>query len=360
MPAKNLFTKYSFTDFREPAPYPAKILAEPPWKSFLQHNGYVNLSRKVNLKVYSSMTDIKNIWENFAPQSSVFDLWDVRKCFWDAYHYEPYFLTLTKESEILACLPLWFNADPKDNEPSDAQKYVWFGSNWPEDNKFFVKNPEFIPLILMAAPKSLELACIKILPEYDFLLDFPGFGKEEENKYYLDLNNIHSLDDYLKKLKKKKRYNLRRDRKRISSLNPKIIINESQDIEKLFDLSIKRFREIFPDEPSEHSAFEDERRKNVFRSLQKNAGKYDARLITTLINGRVEAVEFGLVYNKTYYALNSGADISNYSGIGVFSNLLVLEDALKLGCKKIDFLEGDNNWKNSWHLDNISQYQFIK
>ena len=83
-------------------------------------------------------------------------------------------------------------------------------------------------------------------------------------------------------------------------------------------------------------------------------------MISISLNDKVEAVEFGLVYKKTYYAFNAGVDVSHFSGLGVFSNLLVIEDALSLGCTKIDFLESDNNWKASWQLSSFYQYSFKK
>lgn len=246
------------------------------------------------------------------------------------------------------------------SESKDYQKYVWYGSNWPEDNNFFTINPEIIPLFLLAAPSPMQIDCIKPDSNLEFMLSFSGFTKEEEPKYFLDLSRYETLDAFISTLKKKKRYNLRRDRKKILALSPKIMINEISHVEDLFRLSIQRFREEFPDDPDEYSAFEDERRKNVFRNLIKEHVPYKYRLISTVIDGKVEAVEMGLVFNRTYYALNSGCNISKYSGIGVFSNQLVLEDALSLGCNKIDFLEGDNNWKQSWHLDYIYQYKFKK
>lgn len=368
MPA-HTFTKNSQnTKILDLLPYPTTYLSQKPWKTFLSKNGYVSLSKKLLLKVYTSQEDIEFLWREFSDHNSVFDLWETRMAFWKAYNFSPYFLSLLRgnneHSEIIGLLPLWYNSDTlqkgDDAAACDAGKYVWFGSNWPEDNVFNIKDPELIPLLLTAAPKPLELACIKPKPEYEFLCEFPLFEKEEEKKYFLNLVNYKSVDDYLSKLKKKKRYNLKRDRKKILSLHPQIFINRENDLEELFKLNIKRFREVFPDAPDEHSAFEDERRKNVFRNLLKFSGDYATRVITTVINGKIEAVECGLVFNKTYFALNAGADISSYSGLGVFSNLLVIEDALRLGCTKIDFLEGDNNWKESWHLDHQYQYQFKK
>jgi len=370
MPAKNHFTENFPPKTLLPFPYPVNLLRESPWEEFVEQNGYISLSRKLNLKIYSDFSEIKELWEEFSPDESVFDLWDVRYSFWEGYKFAPYFISLQRgkgrREEMLGILPLWFNTDEKDDgggddaNASDGQKYVWFGSNWPEDNVFFCKNEELIPLLLIIAPKSLELACIRPKKEYEFLKELPGLSNEEEQKYFLDLSHTSTLENYLKALKKKKRYNLKRDRKKILKLKPQTVINNKAHMEELFRLSINRFREQFPDEPLEHSAFEDERRKNVFRSLMNNAGKYQFRLISTVIDGIVEAVEFGLVYNQTYCALNAGANISKYSGIGVYSNLLVVEDAIKLGCKKIDFLEGDNNWKESWHLSHFYQYQFKK
>jgi len=44
----------------------------------------------------------------------------------------------------------------------------------------------------------------------------------------------------------------------------------------------------------------------------------------------------------------------------VFSNLLLIKDAIDQGCTKIDFLEGSNHWKESWHLSTEWQYMFEK
>lgn len=347
------------------ATYPTTILTQPPWQDFFSRNGYINLSAHLFVKVYNDIEETKHIWELFSPDKSAFDLWDVRLAFWDGYHFQPYVITLQKNTkhkdEIVAALPLWFTSETENEIPdSPPDRYVWFGSNWPEDNVLFVKEMEYAPLLFSIAPKPLELACFKPLSDYNFLLTFPGFSREEDKKYFLDLSQIHTLDDFLNRLKKKKRYNLKRDRKHMLALTPVTRIDCYSDVEEMFKLNIMRFREKYPDNPSEYSAFEDERRCNVYRSLISRAGKYQARLITTVIGDKIEAVEFGLVYNKTYYAFNAGVDVSAYSGLGVFSNLAVVEDAIKLGCTKIDFLEGDNNWKESWNLDFVYQYQFKK
>lgn len=342
-------------------PYPTALIAQPPWNNFLKNEDYIDLSRNLALTIFRSLPDCKKLWNQFSPNNSVFDLWDVRLSFYNGYKFEPHFFTFYRNQKIVGLLPLWFNANPTFGKTaSDFGKYTWFGSNWPEDNVFFTDTEEIIPLMLLAAPKSLELACIKPLKVYEFLESFPSWCLEEDKKYFLDLSHVASLDDFLSHLKKKKRYNLKRDKRKILEYAPKVIIDTGKNIEEMFKLSIERFRQKYPDDPSDQSAFEDERREEVFRSLATNARNYKVRLITTIIKDKIEAVEFGLVYNKTYYALNAGVDISHFSGLGIYSNLLVIEDALNLGCTKIDFLESDNNWKASWQLDSYYQYQFTK
>jgi len=337
------------------------VLAQSSWGDFPPDNKLIDLAQNLQFKIETDLKICQDLWQKFSANESVFDLWEVRESFYRGYKFAPYFITVSKDQNLAGVLPLWFNSNPTFGKTaSDWQKYTWFGSNWPEDNTFFVVDEEIIPLLLLAAPKPIELACIKPQKNYEFLKDYPGFTSEEEKKYFLDLSHVCSLDDFLARLKKKKRYNLRRDKKRILSLSPKIIIEDHRNLETMFKLSIERFRKKYPDEPSEQSAFEDERRKEVFRSLVANARDYQVRLITTIIDSKIEAVEFGLVYNKTYYALNAGVDVSRFSGLGVFSNMLVIEDALNLGCTKIDFLESDNNWKDSWHLSSYYQYQFTK
>lgn len=354
-------TKLSEPNYHETISFPVKLISTPPWNNLLTDKNVVDLSQNLKLKITHDIAECQNLWREFSPNESIFDLWEIRVAFYAGYKFQPYFLSFYKDQKIIGLLPLWFNANPTFGKlSSDYRKFTWFGGGWPEDNLFFAKNEDIIPLMLLAAPKPLELACLRPLPKYDFLQSFSGWSLEEDKKYFLDLTNLQSTDDFLTHLKKKKRYNLKRDKRKILEFSPKILIDGGSNLEEMFELSIDRFRIKYPDDPSEQSAFEDERRKEVFREIVKNAGDYQVRLISTIIDDKIEAVEFGLVYKKTYYAFNAGVDVSHFSGLGVFSNLLVIEDALNLGCQKIDFLESDNNWKASWQLSSFYQYQFTK
>lgn len=345
-------------------PFPVRILHQNPWKEFICSNGYVPLAKTLTMKVYSTMSEAETLWNQFSPNKSVFHLWNIRKSFYEGFGFDPYFVTLMRHGdasgEPLGVLPLWFNTNTSHTGDTDIPSYVWFGSNYHEDNVFFVRDPEFIPLLLLCAPAPLEIACIAAGESIEFLMELPGFQKDQDKKFFLDMSRCPTISSFLSRLKKKKRYNLKRDKKRIERFKPQILINHYDHLDELFRLNIARFRRKFPDNPKEYSTFEDTRYQNTFRALVANQGSYSVRLLSTIIDGNIAAVEMGLVYGDTYYSLYSGADTLKYSGIGIYSNLLVLEDAIRLGCRKIDFLEGDYSWKTSWKLDTTRQYCFQK
>jgi hypothetical protein len=339
-------------------PYPTAILRKRPWYSFVRTNGYMSLAQRLLIKVYSSTKIAETLWNKFSPKESLFDLWSFRKPFFESFKTEPYFLTLFEEKEdedsVLGVLPLWIDDD------EFKGKYSWCGGYWPENNSFFVKDEEVIPLLLMAAPKPLYLSCIKPLAEYEFLKTLPGFSYEEELKFYLPISQYANVDDYLQRLKKKKRHNIRRDRKRILSYRPRIILNDPRHIEDLFRLNIDRFTVGTNGDRRSDSIYQDKRQQELFRKLIGNSSEYETRIIATELNGKIEAVEVGFIYNKVFYSVSSGANITDYSGLGVYSNLLVIEDAMKNKCTQIDFLEGDYNWKSSWDLEGYHECKFEK
>jgi hypothetical protein len=311
------------------------------------------------MKVNSDIDECERLWNIFTPNSRLFELWEVRKKFFDVFKIEPYFLTLfggnyEDDNDVMGVLPLWL-----DNYDYNGM-YSWCGGYWPEDNTFFVKDTEAIPLLLMAAPRPIRLDCIHPSADYQFLKTLYGYEQDPNFKYYMDLSEYRTLEDYLTKLKKKKRYNLKRDRKKILTLDPKIMVNEFSHIDELFKHNINRFRLKFPDSPDSQSIFEDPKQQELFKSLVKDAKSYKVRMISTIINGEVEAIELGFVYNHVYYAVTAGVNVERYPGIGTFSSLLVMEDALNENCDKIDFFEGDYNWKDSWNLDAYHHDKFAK
>jgi CelD/BcsL family acetyltransferase involved in cellulose biosynthesis len=204
------------------------------------------------------------------------------------------------------------------------------------------KDIDYVPILISAAPTPLYLNAIS-KDQVEKLKNKVNFG-EDEPKYVLNLKNFKNHEDYLMTLKKNTRRNLRKDRNRILKQNPKIVINNFSDLDILIELAKKRFKER-----GESVDWDDPRRVETFKNVIKFSGKsYRARMIKVTINEKAAGVDLVCLFRKTYFAVKCGYDVSQFSGIGNFVNLYEIDDAIKLGMEKIDFLQNNYQWKNKY------------
>jgi CelD/BcsL family acetyltransferase involved in cellulose biosynthesis len=153
------------------------------------------------------------------------------------------------------------------------------------------------------------------------------------------------------KLSRKKRYNLRRDQRLILARGPNTVINRFEDLERLFELSIKRFSK------RDGSPFQDEARKKTFREIINLACKYEVRMVSIEIENEIVGVDLIAIYKGTHYCLQGAYDLEKYPGLGNYANLLIIEDAINLGAKAVDFLEEADGWKDDW-FEPLPCFQF--
>mgnify|MGYP001609968366 CR=1 FL=1 len=294
----------------------------------------------LKLKVETNFNNCHQLWQKFSPQKSLFDTWNFRYAFWLGYHHQPYFMTILFKDEPVACLPLWYEEDRK--------AFRWFGSWWQEDNTFLTLHESLIPIILKILPKPAVLNAILCSPEmankFRFTIDDP--------KYVLHLKGLNSANDFLTRFRKKRRYNLKRDRKKILAQNPKTIFNRFSDLKHLIDISMTRFHD-----KGEDSDWEDLGRVKTFEAVISHAQEYQPRMITTEIKGKIAGVDLVAIYKNTYYLLKCGYDIDNFPGVGNYTNLLQINDAISLGMEKMDFLEIGYGWKEKL-LEEVPLYQY--
>jgi len=180
-----------------------------------------------------------------------------------------------------------------------------------------------------------------------------ALGENPDDSYWLnngksivnDLEGFKNHEDYLTRgLKKNRRRNLRKDRNRILKQKPEIIINNFADFDYLVKISKKRF-----EERGMKTDWEDPRRIKTFEEVIKLGGKsYQTRMITVKINEEIAGVDLICLHKKTYFTLKCGYNVKKFHGIGNFINLLEIDDAIKLGMKKIDFLQNNYGWKNQY------------
>jgi len=286
------------------------------------------------IEIFSDLNSCHSLWQKFSLKRNLFETWEFRFAFYLGYKYKPYFLVAKRGKEVLAILPLWFD--------ESRRIFTFFGSDWQEENYFYWKEREAMKFLLEKAPSPLYLNALTKEAIEPFEKDFKF--EEEESKYILDLKNFKTHEDWLLTLKKNDRRDLRKDRNRILKQNPEIIFDHFSDFEKLVELAKKRFRE-----KGEMADWEDERRVETFRKVIELAGKsYKVRVITVKINGKYAGVDLIALFNGRYYTLKCGYNVKEFKGIGNFVNLLEIDDAIKLGFEKIDFLQNSYHWKNRW------------
>jgi hypothetical protein len=299
---------------------------------FFYENGLAKFIDKLVVKVYSNLEICHQLWEQFSPNQSLFQLWEFRYSWYLGYRYQPFFYTIQLNNQPLAVLPLCFNEDKKE--------FQWFGGWWPEDNLFFVKDEKFIPLLFKIAPKPLLLT--GILP-FDNLKNYQLL--EDEYKYISDISRIKTFDDYLSNLSKKNRYHFKNYHYRFSLLEPKIVFlegNRSSMLKILKKLSIIDY------ERKDVSEYRKSERMNTFREIYLHQGRYK---IFTLY-GKIKNYDFALdilgVYKNQFYILTGAADIERFPGAIHYLTYLEIEKAIQMGYSLVDAMQIDYNWKHKY------------
>jgi CelD/BcsL family acetyltransferase involved in cellulose biosynthesis len=78
-----------------------------------------------------------------------------------------------------------------------------------------------------------------------------------------------------------------------------------------------------------------------------------------LVGGKVAAVDIGAVWGSTYTVLAGGTQ-PDFPGIAKLINLHHIEWACNQNFMEVDFLCGDFNWKNRFHLTPRPLYEIMK
>lgn len=299
-------------------------------------NGHLKLLKSLQVEIVSDIDRCHELWSEFSPYKTLFDTWDFRSAFWLGYHHQPYFIVLKNDSENLAVLPLWYEDDQK--------KYFWFGSWWQEESSLFVKNPLLVPPLLALCPSPVLLNAINLETAL-WAKDFVDF-EADDPKYVENISQMQSVDDFLAEFRKKKRQNLRRDRKAIEAQHPVVTFDNFSDFDHLTRLCRERFAQ-----KGEEADWKDPRRVETFRqviNLGRTSKEYRIRMISIRIGDKVAGVDLIAIFDGCYSPIKCGYDVKNFPGIGNYVNLLEIKDAIRLGMKKVDFLEISYGWKDKY------------
>ncbi|MFA6436869.1 MAG: GNAT family N-acetyltransferase [Candidatus Paceibacterota bacterium] len=296
--------------------------------------------QKLKISRIDKIEEAKKVWQELSPNEIMYDLWDVRYCFYKYFQHPLFFYVGRIGQENIGLLPLQFNAE---------KGYLDFiGGGYMEDNRIFIKSgyEKYIPKFYEAIEQEAGLD--DIIGEDDFTKKFDIL----EYKYVADLSGLKNTNDYLsREFSQKSCAKMKKLLRRIERLyQPKILENNFEDVDQLFELNIRSF--------GDDSVFSTPHRKEIFRDLLKLDLSF--QVLTIIINGKKEAVSLALKYKDIYTYINSGANKKDFPSLGTYLTAKNFEKAISLGTKYLDAGVEDLGWKERWHLKKIPQRVFFK
>jgi hypothetical protein len=303
----------------------------------------------IEIREVNDLKEAENLWRIISPNKTIFDEWDFRYCF---YKYAPLpicFLAAddkkdsSGERNLVGLLPL--QKHPKHG-------FEFFAEDPCEENRPFIKPgyEDIIPKLYAATPGPAKAYDISGDDEYTKALPL------EDYKYVLPLTGINNFSDFL---------NIRLSAKRRRSLAKEIsgadkygveteIISEPLEsrlaaLETLFSFNTGNFGE---------ESYLLEKDQAPWRDLM--ALNFNWRLTVCKIAGVNQAVSLSVLHNNEWHYLVTGVNFKDFPGLGKYLVKVNIEAAIVAKADVFDAGLGDCGWKNLWHFDKISQYNFEK
>ncbi|MBI2051967.1 hypothetical protein HYT33_04380 [Candidatus Roizmanbacteria bacterium] len=315
------------------------LIPETPKNRYFYENGFSKLIPRLTLRVHSDIEECFYLWDKFSPKKSLFDLWDFRYSWYQGHKNKPYFYTLYEGKTPLALLPLCFDA-------RDKKRYEWFGTNWMEDNAFFVKDDSLIDLLYGVFPTPIHLNAIEAKAEWRDKPIVKRFQKDDP-KNLKNISGTSSIEDLLSAFQKKHRYNLKSDYQEVQSLNPKIVVTEGKNLD-LIEILIQMNIDQFSDRAGDESDLVVPKRAETYRYMIKNSGIYGVKFIQVFIQNRLAGIDFVIEYKDIYYTIKGGIDVHRFKGVSNFMVYFEFEDAIAGGFSSVDCLQIDYGWKHRY------------
>lgn len=303
-----------------------------------------------SVQIVRDPTDCARLWNEFTPNNSLFDLWSFRQAWISGFKYPVHCILLKKNGTHAGLLPLWFNEQKK--------IYEWVGGEWPEDNTFFVKNAEDLPILLQNAPSPMTL---NALIPYDGINDLSQQGQiaaDECLKYIKDLTPYSGMDQLLSGFGKKNKQKLMKDFSAIMEFNPQIVF-EDTDNPDYFDYFLELKSLKFNKYGREENFFDTQEFKETFRTIIAQKREYRVRTLTISVQNKRAGVDIVIIYNGRYYLIGGSYDTGRFSGVGNAALYLLFKDAFDQKCTLVDCLQEDSGWKHRY-FDGTELYYFEK
>ncbi len=287
--------------------------------------------------IYEDTDQCRRIWEKFWPGKELFDLWQVRSCFHEVFSRPLHFCVVEKSQRPVGFLALCWDGE--------KQQYVqfpgetWQGKTWLEQNKIIAQSPEVMSELLDSVPGPMHLRYLEWNP---LLGRLNGLETDEIGYYFYPALHDFSFENYMQSFSGKFRKKLRADLKKLSDRKVSFRFNDPKDMDHLFRLN----RESF----GHNSYFSEAKFYNAFENLASFLARMGMmRMTTVIIDGQVAAVDMGALYKNSYTLLAGGTN-PEFPGVAKLINLHHLDWSCSQKMGTVDFLCGDFNWKERFHL----------
>lgn len=295
------------------------------------------------LKTVEDIEECACIWKKYWDASSIFDLWEVRKCFAESFGRSNNFIVLENNGEVQGVLPLSWMEESKFYSffPGEA----WHGKTWLEQNKVYANDNNVFQILLDNSPGPVHMRylCANSLYFNDSLT-------VDETNYHLYPEEFnYSFDEYMQKFSGKSQKNLSKEVAKFYDSGAIIRHNELKDITTLFEMNLAAF--------GAQSYFSDKRFFMSFEKLIKWLWDNKMLRVTTVsIGNKIAAVDIGTLYGNEYVVMAGGTN-PEFPGIAKLINFHHIQWACKNRMEKIDFLCGDFGWKERFHLTSKPLYE---
>ena len=291
----------------------------------------------LNIDICKNLEAARGLWQRHWPQQCLFDLWPVRYCFQSQFNYMPYFIVASENHKFRGMLALsWIDEQQcYGNFPGE----VWHGKTWLEQNKILASDPEVFSALVNHIP---GMAKVRYLTHDPRLAGDSGAVVDEVGYLFYPQQYDFSFQTYMQSFSGKSRKKMRSELNRLTDGGVSYRYDCFDDLAHLFRMNLDNFKE--------QSYFYDARFLRAFENLLAwlQANKM-LRVTTVLMGGRIAAVDVGAVWNRSYTVLAGGTH-PDFPGVAKLINFHHIEWACRQRLKEVDFLCGEFNWKNRFHL----------
>jgi CelD/BcsL family acetyltransferase involved in cellulose biosynthesis len=189
-------------------------------------------------------------------------------------------------------------------------------------------------------PDSCSVAhLVPLAQECNYKIDF------KQSDVSLDIDLPHSWEEYLNKLDRKQRHEVRR---KIRNLQEAGLTNyRSVEDKNSIPQALDAFLRLFPDYRADKAEFMTLEMQTFFRALTETMAETGIVRFGFLdFGGNVVAMIMYFEYNEGIYLYNSAYD-PNYSdlSVGTICKTSCIQDSIQKGKRKFDFLKGSEKYK---------------